>query len=462
MSDRISDLINSRIDAIKAGQSVYSVGKVVRVANYILEVSGLEDVFYFERVYIGDKGEGYVSHIGRTSVTVELVKRTGAIYVGDEVSASGKTFSAAVSPDCIGHIVDIFGEDKLTGNKFRELAEIPAISPNVPIMDRRTVKKPLYTGLCGIDLLYPIGKGQRQLIIGDKKTGKTQIGLDAIANQRGQNVVCIYVALGKSKKTVKSVYNELLNRGAMAYTVIVAAFQEDCAPMMYITPQVALSLALLFMHQKRDVLVVIDDLTQHANTYREISLLAGKAPGRDAYPPDIFFTHASMLELGCQHKNGGSITILPIVETRGGDITDYIATNIISITDGQIVTSAKSFEKGQKPAINFGLSVSRLGGQVQIQAMKTLGTTIKRELLSYLETKEIFELANIDEMSREMREKLIRGKEMLERMKQYRFSPVDPDGMKERFGEFAEALKTAETTSAAASAVSAAMTAESD
>ncbi|MDR2420717.1 MAG: F0F1 ATP synthase subunit alpha [Oscillospiraceae bacterium] len=442
MSDRIGELINSRIDAIKAGQSIYSVGKVTRVANYILEVAGLEDVFYFERVYIGNKGEGYVSHIGRSSVTVELVKRAASIYVGDEVTSSGKMFSAMASPDFVGHIVDIFGEDKLTGNKFRELAEIPAVSPNVPIMDRRTVKKPLYTGLCGIDLLYPIGKGQRQLIIGDKKTGKTQIGLDAIANQRGQGVICIYVALGKSKKTVKGVYNELLARGAMSYTVIMAAFQEDCAPMLYITPQVALSLALAYMQQKRDVLVIMDDLTQHANTYREISLLAGKAPGRDAYPPDIFYTHASMLELGCQHKNGGSITILPIVETRGGDITDYIATNIISITDGQIVTSSKSFEKGQKPAINFGLSVSRLGGQVQIPAMKALGTSIKRELLSYLETKEIFELANIDEMSAEMRDKLTRGKEMLERMKQYRFDPMTPDGMAERFGKFAEAPET--------------------
>ncbi|MDR0906958.1 MAG: F0F1 ATP synthase subunit alpha [Oscillospiraceae bacterium] len=438
MSDKIQDVISSKIDAIKSGQNVYAVGKVVRVSNYILEVAGLEDGFYFERVYIGDKAEGYITHIGKSSVTIELVKRVAAVFVGDEVTSSGKLFSAMVSTDFVGHIVDIFGEDKFTGNKFKDLVEIPAVPTNIPIMDRTTVNRPLYTGISGIDLMYPIGRGQRQLILGDKKTGKTQMGLDAIANQRGQDVVCIYVALGKTKKTVKEVYNELLNRGAMEYTIIYAAFQEDCAPMMYITPQVALSLATQFMARGSDVLVVIDDLTQHANVYREISLLAGKVPGRDAFPPDIFFAHASMLELGCQHKDGGSITILPIVETRGGDITDYVVTNIISITDGQIVTSTKFFEKGQKPAINFGLSVSRLGGQVQIPSMKKLGTSVRRELLSYLETKEIFELANIDEMSVEMRTKLLMGKEMLERMKQYRFSPLDPDGMVERFKEFAE------------------------
>jgi F-type H+-transporting ATPase subunit alpha len=438
MSDKIQDVINTKIDSIRKGSNVYTVGKVIRVSNYILEVAGLEEGFYFERVYVGSKAEGYISHIGRSSVTVELVKRSAPVYTGDEVTSSGQTFSAKVSPDFIGHIVDIFGEDKLTGNKFKDLRDIPAISPNIPIMDRTTVNRPLYTGLSGIDLLYPIGRGQRQLIIGDKKTGKTQMGLDAIANQQGKSTVCVYIALGKSKKTVKSLYNELLSRGAMEYTVIYAAFQEDCAPMMYITPNVALSLAVIYMKQGNDVLVVIDDLTQHANTYREISLLAGKAPGRDAYPPDIFYTHASMLELGCQHKDGGSITVLPIVETRGGDITDYVATNIISITDGQIVTSTKNFEKGQKPAIDFGLSVSRLGGQVQTQELKRLGTSVRRELLSYLETKEIFELANIDEMGQEMRKRLTRGKEMLERMKQYRFDPIAPSGMEEKFGEFVE------------------------
>jgi F-type H+-transporting ATPase subunit alpha len=438
MSDRIQDIIDIKIDEIKKGGNVYAVGKVTRVANYILEVSGLEDCFYFERVYIGSKAEGYISRISRSSVTVELVRRSAPVYTGDEVTSSGQTFASKVSPDFIGHIVDIFGEDKLTGNKFKDLRDADAVPANIPLMERTAVNRPIYTGLCGIDLLYPIGRGQRQLIIGDKKTGKTQIGLDAIVNQRDSSTVCIYVALGKSKKVVKNLYNELLSKGAMDYTVIYAAFQEDCAPMLYITPGAALTLAAIYLKQGNDVLVVIDDLTRHANTYREISLLAGKAPGRDAYPTDIFHVHASMLELGCQHSNGGSLTILPIVETRGGDITDYVATNAIAMTDGQIVTSAKNFERGLKPAIDFGRSVSRLGGQVQTPELKQLGTAVRRELLSYLETRDVFELANTEEMSLEMRERLARGRTILERMKQYRYDPVNPQAMEIKFGEFAE------------------------
>ncbi|MDR2132615.1 MAG: F0F1 ATP synthase subunit alpha [Clostridiales Family XIII bacterium] len=449
MSGIIQDIVNRKIEAIKGENNVYDMGKVVRVSNYILEAGGLDEVGYFERVRIGDKAEGYVSRIGRTGVTVEVVKKHKPVYVGDEVTATGEPFRAAFSEDYPGHIVDIFGEDKLSGNKFENLRQIPAIAPNIPIMDRTSVERPLYTGICGIDLLYPIGRGQRQLIIGDKKTGKTQLALDAIVNRKnetagdGPKPLCIYIALGKSKKTVKEIYNALLQKGAMSYTFILTAFQEDCAPALFLTPQAGLSMAVEFMQKGRDVLVVIDDLTQHANVYREISLLAGKVPGRDAYPPDIFYTHASMLELGCQHKSGGSVTVLPIVETRGGDITDYIATNIISITDGQIVTSAKAFEKGQRPAIDFGLSVSRLGGAVQTAEMKALGTAARRELLSYLETREVFELANVDEMSPEMRAKIQGGRELMNRMNQYIFDPVRPEEMKERFGPVVETLTAA-------------------
>jgi F-type H+-transporting ATPase subunit alpha len=445
----IQDIVNRKIEAIRGESNVYGTGKVVRAAGYILEAGGLDDAGYFERVRVGDKAEGYISRIGRTGVTVELVKKNGPVYVGDEITATGEPFRAAFSEEYPGHVVDIFGEDKLTGEKFGRLRPIPAMAPNIPIMDRTAVERPLYTGICGIDLLYPIGRGQRQLIIGDKKTGKTQIALDAIVNQKTEREsgeskpLCVYIALGKSKKTVKEIYNALLQKGAMSHTFIVTAFQEDCAPALFLTPQAGMSMAVEFMNLGRDVLVVIDDLTQHANVYREISLLAGKVPGRDAYPPDIFHTHAAMLELGCQHKNGGSVTVLPIVETRGGDITDYVATNIISITDGQIVTSAKAFEKGQRPAINFGLSVSRLGGAVQTAEMKALGTAARRELLSYLETREVFELANVDEMSAEMRGKIRGGRELLSRMNQYIYDPVRPEEMRERFGPVVEALTAA-------------------
>ena len=284
-----------------------------------------------------------------------------------------------------------------------------------------------------MDLLAPIGKGQRQLIIGDKKTGKTQIALDAIANQKGKDVICIYVPIGKVKKNVKAVYQELQKRGAMDYTIILAALNDDLPPALFLTPYVAASIAEYYMMQGKDVLVVFDDLKRHANVHREISLLSGKVPGRDAYPPDIFYVHSRLLERGCQHKCGGSITMLPIVETKGGDITGYISTNIISITDGQLVMSKKNFDKGEKPAIQYGLSVSRLGGAVQEKEVMKLGALVRRELLSYLDTREVYELANVDEMAPEMKKKLFRGADILKGLKQYKFAGRTPEEMIDTF-----------------------------
>ena len=435
MNEYLSGTIQKKIEAIKQKKNIYALGHVIRVHDYILEVSGLENAAFCEHVIIGDKAEGYVNNIGRNSVTVVLVKRAAPVYVGDEVAAAGELFCAFYSPDSIGHIVDIFAQDKMRNQYFSNREKIEIETPPIPIMDRTSVNRPLYTGISGIDLLYPIGKGQRQLIIGDKKTGKTQIALDTIVNQRGNEVFCIYIAIGKTKKEVKEVYSELLAHGAMEYTLILAAFQDECAPVLRNTPQVGISIAEQYMMQGIDVLVVIDDLKQHADNYREISLLSGRVPGRDAYPADIFFAHASLLEKGCQHKDGGSITILPIMETKGGDITDYISTNIISITDGQIVLSAKNFEKGQKPAINYGLSVSRLGGAVQTKELKKLGSTVRRELLSYLETRVVFELANTDEMSGDLREKMGIGNKILKRMNQYKFEARSPQEMVKLFEE---------------------------
>lgn len=288
-------------------------------------------------------------------------------------------------------------------------------------------------------MIYPVGCGQRQLIIGDKKTGKTQIVLDTIVNQKDKDILCIYIAIGKTKKEVKEVYAELLRRGAMEYTIILAAFNDECPPVLTNTPAVGLAIAEHYMLQQNiDVLVAIDDLKRHADVYREISLLTGKVPGRDAYPSDMFYTHASLLEKGCQHKNGGSITILPIIETKGGDITDYISSNVISITDGQIVLSTKNFEDGQKPAIDYGLSVSRLGGAVQTKEIKKIGAVVRRELLSYLETCDVYELANMDEMSPELRNKMLIGKEIRNRLIQYKFSPWSIDKMSVMFNDLVE------------------------
>lgn len=433
MGNYVEELVTNKLNEIKSRNNEYEVGHIISVREYILEVSGLEGAAFHERVIVSGSSEGYVIAIRRSSVVVALVQQKGNIYVGDEVIATGKEFCLAYDDQAIGHVVNMNGEDVLTGKMLEHTEEMRIENPTTPIMDRTSVNRPLETGLAGIDLIYPIGRGQRQLIIGDKKTGKTQITLDAILNQKGKDVLCIYIAIGKTKKNVKEVYSELNRKGAMKYTLILAALNDDLPPVLSLTPYAGLAIAEKYMLQGRDVLVVIDDLSRHADCYREISLLTGKVPGRDAYPPDIFYTHSRMLEKGCQHKCGGSITILPIVETRGGDITDYISTNIISITDGQIVLSKKSFDRGEKPAINYGLSVSRLGGAVQTGPMKKLGARVRRELLSYLETREVYELANVDEMGKELQDRLKQGAKLLKGLGQYKYSPLSQEEIIQKF-----------------------------
>lgn len=433
MSQYVENIIQEKMDKINSKGNVYEVGRVIGVTDYIVEVSGLIQVSFNEKVVIAGHSIGYVSLIRRNSILVSVLQSDNSIFIGDEVIATGEPFHAKFSPSSMSHIVDIFGTDRMCDEVFDDCIDIEVENPTIPIMDRRAVCRPLETGIAGVDLIYPIGKGQRQLIIGDKKTGKTQIALDAIANQKGKDVICIYVPIGKVKKNVKAVYQELQKRGAMDYTIILAALNDDLPPALFLTPYVAASIAEYYMMQGKDVLVVFDDLKRHANVHREISLLSGKVPGRDAYPPDIFYVHSRLLERGCQHKCGGSITMLPIVETKGGDITGYISTNIISITDGQLVMSKKNFDKGEKPAIQYGLSVSRLGGAVQEKEVKKLGARVRRELLSYLDTREVYELANVDEMAPEMKKKLFRGADVLKGLKQYKFAGRTPEEMIDTF-----------------------------
>lgn len=423
MDDIWTNNLNDTIDSIKNNNNIYTQGNVIKVNEYNVEITGLDDVSFYEEVNIADKATGYVFGIYPDRVIVSLVKIDSEVKPGDMAYALKKEFKCLFSLDSVGKVIDIFGNDLIAGKRFDNLIELSIENPPIPLMDRGPVKRELLTGITGIDLIYPIGKGQRQLIIGDKKTGKTQIALDAIVNQKDKNVLCIYVALGKTKKEVKDIYYELTKRGAASYTIIVASFHDELPTRTYLTPYVALSIAESFMLQSYDVLVCIDDLKKHADVYRQISLSSKKTPGRDAYPSDIFYTHSRLLEKGCQHKNGGSITILPIVETKAGDITDYISTNIISITDGQIVLNAKNFTKGEKPAIDYGLSVSRLGGNVQSEDMKRVGSKVRINLLSYLDVREIYELANIDEMSVELQNRLKEGQRILDNLRQYKFSP---------------------------------------
>lgn len=434
----INNLINEKISKIKEKNNVFNSGKVIKIKDYTIEVMGLENVTFFEKVIIMGKGMGYVNAIKENTVIVAIVKEDEPIKIGDTVNATKEPFKAIFAEEALGRITDIFGIDKLTDKPFEKFSYIEIEKPNTPIMDRAAVSRPLLTGIAGIDLIYPIGKGQRQLIIGDKKTGKTQIALDAIVNQGRieenlNKMVCIYVAIGKTKKEIRMVYEELLRKNAIQYTMILAATNDDKTPILNLIPYVGLSIAEEYMKQGKDVIVVIDDLKRHAEICREISLISNKNPGREVYPSDIFYTHARLLEKGCQHKDGGSITVLPIVETKGGEITDYISTNIISITDGQIVLSTKQFLKGQKPAIDYRISVSRLGGAVQSKEIRKLGANVRLKLLNYLETKEVYELANTDEMGEELKRKLNEGKKIEDALKQNKFEPLSYTEILERF-----------------------------
>jgi len=434
MQENINDIISKKIDYIANRNNIYHSGKVIKINCFIIEVSGLEDAFYFEKVYIGNEENiGYVDKIEENKTIISLVKTNGKIRIGDSVITTSEALQASFSNESLGMIIDPFGYDKMTGKKMNNSYLLPIETPRISLMERSDVNRPLETGIAAIDLMFPIGRGQRQLIIGDKKTGKTQILLDTIVNQKDKNMICIYVAIGKTKKELKRLYSKLVEKNAHTYSIIIATFNDDMPPLIKLTPYAALSIAEAFMRQGKDVLVCIDDLKKHADACREIALIAEKNTGRDAYPADIFYTHSRLLEKGCQHKNGGSITILPVVETKGGDITDYISTNIISITDGQIVLSDKMFQSGQKPAIDFGLSVSRLGGAVQKEQIKVIGSTVRRELLSYLETADVYQLVNVESMSPELRTKLEEGKKILDSLKQPKFSPLSENELINKF-----------------------------
>lgn len=429
MSKQVEKVIDETLANIKNKKNGYSIGKVIKINRYIVEVSNLINVGYYDSVNIDDKATGYVSEILSDRVRVAIVEIFDQINIGDSVYSMNKSFKCLFSMNSLGRVIDIFGNDLISNSKLDNTIEFEIENPSIGIKDRGKVSREFLTGIMGIDLLYPIGKGQRQLIVGDKKTGKTQICLDTIINQKDKDVLCLYVALGKTKREVKQIYYDLVKRGAASYTIIIASFNDELPTREFLTPYAAVSFAEFFMNKGLDVVVFIDDLKKHADIYRQISLAEKKVPGRDAYPSDIFYAHARLLEKGCQHINGGSITILPIVETKSSDISDYITTNIISITDGQIVTSTKNFKKGQKPAIDYGLSVSRLGGTVQDHNMKKIGSKLRRKLLSYLDMRNIYELVDVDDFGSDIKNQLIEGKSLLDRLNQYKYSPKTKEQM---------------------------------
>ena len=364
------------------------IGHVLTVGDGIATVDGLEKAFYGEVLIFSDGILGMVLELRRDEIACILFGDDSQISEGSVVHRTGLTAGMPVGKGFIGHVVNALGEPIDGAESIPTSDYLPIEAPAPEIIDRGAVCRPLETGLLAIDSMFPIGRGQRELIIGDRQTGKTAIALDAIVNQKGKNCICIYVAIGQKESSVAQLVENLKNRGAMDYTIVVSACAGDPASLQYIAPYAGCTLGEYFMHHGQDVLIVYDDLSKHAVAYRQLSLLLERAPGREAYPGDVFYLHSRLLERAAQlseEQGGGSMTALPIVETQAGDVSAYIPTNVISITDGQIYLESDLFNQGFRPAVNVGISVSRVGGSAQIKSMKKVAGTLKIDMAQYRE-----------------------------------------------------------------------------
>jgi F-type H+-transporting ATPase subunit alpha len=397
-----------------------SVGKVASFGDGILKVDGLSDVRAGELVIVGENSYGLALNLeNNDKVGVVLLENSTDVTAGQDVRSTGQILSIGVSDEIIGRVVDPLGQamdgkPNITVSKYEPLEKI---APGV--MARQSVSVPLQTGIKAIDSLIPVGRGQRQLIIGDRGTGKSSVALAAILNQKGQDVICVYVVIGQKRSFLSQTVAMLEARGAMEYTTVVAASASDAASMQFLAPYAGVSVAEYFLAQGKDVLVVYDDLTKHAQAYREISLLLRRPSGREAYPGDVFYLHSRLLERACrlnEEHGGGSITALPIIETQANDISAFIPTNVISITDGQIYLEADLFNAGQKPAINIGTSVSRVGSAAQIKAMKQVAGSIKLDLAQFRELQAFAQFSS--DLDEKTKKQLDRGGRINEILKQ--------------------------------------------
>jgi F-type H+-transporting ATPase subunit alpha len=380
--------LQDQLKAVKTAPTVKNVGTITAFGDGIATIAGLDQVMSGELVLLGKETYGLALNLKEESVGVVLLSDDRELKVGDTVSTTGRLLSIGVSDEIIGRVVDALGVpvDGKATIKVKSYEPLEKIAPGV--ITRKSVTVPLQTGIKAIDAMIPIGRGQRELIIGDRGTGKSSIGLGAILNQKGQNVVCVYVAIGQKRSFVAQTTAILEKAGAMDYTVIVAATASDSAASQFLAPYAGISIAEYFLKQGKDVLVIYDDLSKHAVAYREISLLLRRPSGREAYPGDVFYLHSRLLERACrlnEDYGGGSITALPIIETQASDVSAYIPTNVISITDGQIYLEADLFNAGVKPAINVGLSVSRVGSAAQLKAMKQVAGKMRLDLAQYRE-----------------------------------------------------------------------------
>ena len=418
-SGDIISILKSEIENFDFDTRDKEVGTVIWVGDGIVTIYGIDNAMYGEIVVFENGIKGMVQDIRRTEIGCILFGKDTGIKEGTKVTRTGKRAGVPVGEEFLGRIINALGAPIDGKGAIKEADYMPVEQEAPSIADRQSVNEPLQTGILSIDSMFPIGKGQRELIIGDRQTGKTSIALDTIINQRGKDVVCIYVAIGQKASTVAKIVSTLEKNDAMDYTIIVASTASDPAPLQYIAPYAGTSMAECFMHKGKDVLIVYDDLSKHAVAYRTLSLLLGRSPGREAYPGDVFYLHSRLLERSSKLKDslgGGSITALPIIETQAGDVSAYIPTNVISITDGQIFLESDLFFSGMRPAVNVGLSVSRVGGAAQTKAMKKATGTVRIDLAQFREM-EVFTQFSSD-LDENTKEQLTYGKGLMELLKQ--------------------------------------------
>ena len=425
----LTKVLQERIENWKGAASSGNSGYVVQVGDSVATVHGLDNAIYGELVEFTSGATGIVLNLEEETIGCVLLSGESLVKDGDEVKGTCRVVSVPSGNSLFGRVVNPLGEPVDDKGPISAEAFLPMEAPAAPVIERGSVDTPLQTGIVSVDAMIPIGRGQRELIIGDRQTGKTTIAIDTIINQKGKNVLCVYCAIGQKSSSVAAIIRNLEKQGAMEYTFVVLASASDSAALQYLAPYSAVAMAEHFMHQGKDVLVVYDDLSKHAVAYRTISLLLRRPPGREAFPGDVFYLHSRLLERAAKlsstssfaSKGGGSITALPIVETQAGDISSYIPTNVISITDGQIFLDSELFNSGFRPAIDVGLSVSRVGGSAQSKAIRKISGRLRLDLAQYREMAAFAQFGS--DLDKATQDKLAQGERLMEVLKQPQYSP---------------------------------------
>src|SRR6266498_5618265 len=425
-ADEITEILKRQLEGYEKTIDVAEVGTVLSVGDGIARAYGLDKAMAGELLDFGHDIYGLALNLEEDNVGVVLLGESREVKEGQEVRRTGRIIQVPVGPELIGRVIDPLGRpiDGKGPIKTKESYPLERIAPGV--IDRQPVREPVQTGLKAIDTMIPIGRGQRELIIGDRQTGKTAVAIDTIINQKGKGLICIYVAIGQKKSTAAQVVKTLEENGAMEHTIVVNASAAEPAPLQYIAPYAGCAMGEYFLYNKQHALTIYDDLSKHAASYREISLLLRRPPGREAYPGDVFYLHSRLLERAAKLSDangGGSLTSLPIIETQAGDVSAYIPTNVISITDGQIYLEADLFYSGVRPAVNVGLSVSRVGGNAQIKAMKQVAGSLRLDLAQYRELAAFAQFGS--DLDKATQAQLARGRRLVELLKQPQFAPMD-------------------------------------